>query len=194
MIVADLTSLCSAYYVAFGPHGPRAPLHPPGTVPKLILAISLGVGAGTVLFLASRSLGEHQKTRNALFLFFVVLTAILATPPPKTMTKEWQEASNERARELNLDPITGKCTVHFVPPPMDTVLIPTRFRCPIRGIFREGLRAIQIDSGGRQPSEIQGEPSGLHSATMLYTLGYNEITVYSFLSASHTITVSMSLQ
>lgn len=76
----------AAYYVAFGPHGPRAPLHPPGTVPKLILAISLGVGAGTVLFLASRS---------------------LATPPPKTMTKEWQEASNERARELNLDPITG---------------------------------------------------------------------------------------
>jgi hypothetical protein len=26
------------------------------------------------------------------------------------MSKEWQEASNERARELNLDPITGKYT------------------------------------------------------------------------------------
>jgi len=76
----------AAYYIAFGPHGPRAPLHPPGSVPKLILAILVGVGAGGALFLASRA---------------------FANPPPHTMTKEWQEASNERARELNLDPITG---------------------------------------------------------------------------------------
>jgi len=76
----------AAYYVAFGPHGPRAPLHPPGSVPKILLAVLVGVGAGGALFLTSRT---------------------FATPPPKTMTKEWQEASNERARELNLDPITG---------------------------------------------------------------------------------------
>jgi len=76
----------AAYYVAFGPHGPRADLHPPGSMPKLILAILVGVSAGGALFLASRT---------------------LAGPPPNTMTKEWQEASNERARELNLDPITG---------------------------------------------------------------------------------------
>ena len=31
----------------------------------------------------------------------------VAAPPPKTLTKEWQEASNERAKELNLNPITG---------------------------------------------------------------------------------------
>jgi len=76
----------AAYYVAFGPHGPRADLHPTGSIPKLILAVAVGVAAGGVLYLASRS---------------------FAGSPPKTMTKEWQEASNERARELNLDPITG---------------------------------------------------------------------------------------
>ncbi|KAF9651497.1 cytochrome c oxidase subunit IV [Thelephora ganbajun] len=76
----------AAYYIAFGPHGPRADLHPPGSVPKLIMAILVGVAAGGALYLTSRA---------------------FAGPPPKTMTKEWQEASNERARELNLDPITG---------------------------------------------------------------------------------------
>jgi len=76
----------AAYYVAFGPHGPRADLHPTGSTPKLILAIAVGVAAGGGLFLASRA---------------------FANPPPKSMSKEWQEASNERARELNLDPITG---------------------------------------------------------------------------------------
>jgi len=76
----------AAYYVAFGPHGPRADLHPPGSVPKLILFVIAGVCAGGALTLATRP---------------------FAGPDPKTMTKEWQEASNERARELNLDPITG---------------------------------------------------------------------------------------
>jgi len=52
----------------------------------MILAILIGASAGGALYLGSRA---------------------FAAPPPKTMTKEWQEASNERARELNLDPITG---------------------------------------------------------------------------------------
>jgi len=30
-----------------------------------------------------------------------------APPPPKTITKEWEEASNERAKELKINPITG---------------------------------------------------------------------------------------
>ena len=69
----------------------------------------------------SVSLENAQPTS---FLFPAVLIAILATPPPKTMTKEWQEASNERARELNLDPITGKWTYYSVPlSPVDSVLI-----------------------------------------------------------------------
>ncbi|KAJ2849453.1 cytochrome c oxidase [Coemansia brasiliensis] len=30
-----------------------------------------------------------------------------AIPKPRTMTKEWQEASNEYARERNINPISG---------------------------------------------------------------------------------------
>jgi hypothetical protein len=31
-----------------------------------------------------------------------------APPPPKTITREWEEAANERAKEMNLNPISGK--------------------------------------------------------------------------------------
>lgn len=30
-----------------------------------------------------------------------------APPPPKTITKEWEEAANQRALEMKLNPITG---------------------------------------------------------------------------------------
>lgn len=40
--------------------------------------------------------------------FFIPrLHASTAPPPPKTLTKEWQEASNELAREQNMNPISG---------------------------------------------------------------------------------------
>lgn len=32
---------------------------------------------------------------------------LTAPPPPKTVTKEWQEAANERAKEMNINPIHG---------------------------------------------------------------------------------------
>ena len=44
--------------------------------------------------------GEQQ---GLIFSFFLV-----APPPPRTISKEWEEASNERALEANLDPITGE--------------------------------------------------------------------------------------
>ena len=44
----------------------------------------------------------------SFFSFFDATCLIgAAAPPPKTLTKEWQEASNERAREMKIDPITG---------------------------------------------------------------------------------------
>jgi len=76
----------AAYYVAFGPHGPRAPTSAPGEGFKVFLASTALVGLGGVLF---------------------YVTHFFAAPPPKTLTKEWQEASNERAKELKLNPITG---------------------------------------------------------------------------------------
>ncbi|PSS31087.1 hypothetical protein EW026_g2893 [Hermanssonia centrifuga] len=76
----------AAYYVAFGPHGPRAPIHPPGTGYKIALGVAGLIAASGAIFLAVRS---------------------RAPPPPRTITKEWEEASNERALEQKSNPITG---------------------------------------------------------------------------------------
>ncbi|KAF9053283.1 cytochrome c oxidase subunit IV-domain-containing protein [Panaeolus papilionaceus] len=76
----------AAYYVAFGPHGPRAPTSQPGDNLKIFLAVTALVGSTTILWALSRYYGNG---------------------PAKTMTKEWQEASNERALEMNLNPISG---------------------------------------------------------------------------------------
>lgn len=76
----------AAYYVAFGPYGPRTPVSPPGQGLKVFLSTLGLVGVAGLITLAVRS---------------------RAPPPPKTLTREWQEASNERAREQRSDPITG---------------------------------------------------------------------------------------
>jgi cytochrome c oxidase subunit 4 len=44
---------------------------------------------------------------GAAFAIFSLIRS-QAPPPPKTMTKEWQEAMNEKAKEDNLNPITGE--------------------------------------------------------------------------------------
>lgn len=63
----------TAYWIAFGPHGPRA-LPPPDEGKKVFLYTLAGLGVSVVIFAILRS---------------------FAKPPPHTMTKEWQEASNE---------------------------------------------------------------------------------------------------
>lgn len=57
------------------------------------------------------------ENAQTVFSLLTMLIGTSATPPPKSMSKEWQEASNERARELNLDPITGKYTESLFPTP-----------------------------------------------------------------------------
>src|ERR1700712_1649992 len=64
----------TAYWIAFGPHGPRA-LPPPGETRKVILYTLLGMVASGALF----GLTRHFANKEA----------------PRTMTKEWQEASEE---------------------------------------------------------------------------------------------------
>ncbi|KAF8495383.1 COX4, subunit IV of cytochrome c oxidase [Gautieria morchelliformis] len=76
----------AVYYVAFGPHGPRTPTNPPGTVMKVLLSTLGLLGVSGLLFSFIRS---------------------QAPPPPKTITREWQEASNERAIAQKANPITG---------------------------------------------------------------------------------------
>ena len=66
-------TICIAWWIAFGPHGPRADA-PPGEWTKVFLYTAGGVGISVALFFIIHS---------------------FARPPPRTMTKEWQEATNE---------------------------------------------------------------------------------------------------
>lgn len=63
----------AAYWIAFGPHGPRA-LPPPDEGKKVALGVAVGVFASLVIFGGTR---------------------LFAKPAPHTMNKEWQEAANE---------------------------------------------------------------------------------------------------
>ncbi|GBF60256.1 cytochrome c oxidase polypeptide 5 [Trichophyton mentagrophytes] len=75
----------AAYWIAFGPHGPRA------ETPK---------GEGVKVFV---QLMKYVVISAGIFY----VTRLFAGSPPKTMTKEWQEATNEYALKEKLDPITG---------------------------------------------------------------------------------------
>ncbi|KAJ7621631.1 COX4, subunit IV of cytochrome c oxidase [Mycena polygramma] len=76
----------AAYFVAFGPHGRRKPIHEKGDGFKIVLGTGGLIGVAGLLFLAIRA---------------------ASPPPPKTLSKEWQEAMNERAIEQKMNPITG---------------------------------------------------------------------------------------
>ncbi|KAF8468334.1 cytochrome c oxidase subunit IV family [Kalaharituber pfeilii] len=75
----------ASYWIAFGPHGPRA-LPPPGEGKKVFLYTMYGIVASAITFIAIRQ---------------------FARPPPKTMTREWQEKTNEYLKEQKVEPITG---------------------------------------------------------------------------------------
>ncbi|ODH46441.1 hypothetical protein GX48_07460 [Paracoccidioides brasiliensis] len=75
----------AAYYIAFGPHGPRAET-PKGEGVKVFVQVMKYVAISFVVFYTIR---------------------MFANPPPKTLTKEWQEATIEYAKREKLDPITG---------------------------------------------------------------------------------------
>ncbi|WVR03325.1 hypothetical protein IAU60_000316 [Kwoniella sp. DSM 27419] len=76
----------AAYFVAFGPHGPRAPTHEPGFQLKVFLGTLAAMGTAYGVFLFARS---------------------QALPPPKTMTREYQEQMTEYMKSQNMNPISG---------------------------------------------------------------------------------------
>ncbi|ORX34548.1 cytochrome c oxidase subunit V [Kockovaella imperatae] len=76
----------AAYYIAFGPHGPRKPIHGDGYGMQVALGTAGIVGASVLAFLTVRHFGQ---------------------PLPETMTKEYQEQSNEYMRSQNMNPISG---------------------------------------------------------------------------------------
>lgn len=66
-------TLSTAYWIAFGPHGPRA-ADPPGTGARVAWGVFIGLAASVALFGAVR---------------------VVAKPAPYTMTQEYQEETNE---------------------------------------------------------------------------------------------------
>ncbi|THV76415.1 hypothetical protein D6C99_04615 [Aureobasidium pullulans] len=79
------TSFRAAYWIAFGPHGPRAQT-PPGEGKQVFWYTMGGLGVTAVLF-------------------FGIRAGARGSPP--TMTKEYQEASDAYLKENNVEPITG---------------------------------------------------------------------------------------
>ncbi|RKP27654.1 cytochrome c oxidase subunit IV [Syncephalis pseudoplumigaleata] len=76
----------AAYYIAFGPHGPREPLHKPGFGVKVTGGVVAAIVASAALFSAIRT--RAQET-------------------PHTMSKEWREQTDEYMRSQKANPITG---------------------------------------------------------------------------------------
>jgi len=76
----------AAYYVSFGPHGPREPILPPGSNIKIVGGTLAAIAAAIGLFAAIRS---------------------QAPPQLKTQTEEWVQATRELQREQKMDPFTG---------------------------------------------------------------------------------------
>ncbi|KAI8066850.1 cytochrome c oxidase subunit IV [Gongronella butleri] len=76
----------ASYYIAFGPHGPREPITGPGHTQKVFLGVVGVLAASAGLFALIRSGGKEK---------------------PHTMSKEWQEATNEYLKSQNSNPISG---------------------------------------------------------------------------------------
>ena len=76
----------AAYYISFGEWGPRRPLYAPGEKSKVFWGTVTGLFAGCALFAFIRS---------------------FAAEGPTTMTREWQEATDEYLKSKNAEPFSG---------------------------------------------------------------------------------------
>ncbi|KAI9269367.1 cytochrome c oxidase subunit IV [Sporodiniella umbellata] len=84
--VLSLDEKKAAYYIAFGPHGPREPFTKPGHGAKVFAGVAGVIAASGALFYAIRLGGKET---------------------PKTINKEWEEATNEYLKSQNSNPISG---------------------------------------------------------------------------------------
>ncbi|ODV57953.1 cytochrome c oxidase subunit Vb, partial [Ascoidea rubescens DSM 1968] len=76
----------AAWYISYGEWGPRRPVHQKGDGLKIFGGVVLGLGIASGLF---------------------VLFRLNAPAQPKTMTREWQEASDEYLKSKNANPFTS---------------------------------------------------------------------------------------
>jgi Cytochrome c oxidase subunit IV len=84
----DMPLFVSAYFISFGPHGPRKPITVKGQGVKTFTGVSACVLATVGVFYGLRHFFANPEQ-------------------PRTMTQEYQEAMTERAKENNQNPITG---------------------------------------------------------------------------------------
>ena len=139
-----------AYFVAFGPHGPRTPTSQPGDSLKIFLSVAGLVGLTVVLHQIVRRFGALIFP-SCLFVWVGIAHfrwKIAGQSEPKTMSKEWQEASNERAIEQKLNPISGTFSWVFVSFQMSLITLgfffpPPRYR--FGGLLRKRFRPIEIE-------------------------------------------------
>jgi len=96
---ADLTlqEKKASYWIAFGPHGPRR-INPPGEQWYVFRGTVITILISAVVFF-----GGHALTSRG---------------SPKTMTREWQEMSNEYLKEQKTEPITGFASPDYKGPGM----------------------------------------------------------------------------
>ena len=86
--------LDAAYWIAFGPHGPRA-LSPEGQTAYVVKSVAAGLAVSFVLF---------------------VIIRMFARPAPKTMNAQYQEMTNEYLRVWRiLSSPEHASTSHIVP-------------------------------------------------------------------------------
>ena len=92
----------AAYYVAFGPHGPRAPVNPPGTVPKVAIGVAALVAAAGVIFYSVRASGAFRLLcagvfRPALTSSFSLPLFLLCSAPAAEDPHQGVGGGDERA-------------------------------------------------------------------------------------------------
>ncbi|KAH3686370.1 hypothetical protein WICPIJ_002662 [Wickerhamomyces pijperi] len=73
----------AAWYISYGSWGPRRPVHPKGESGKIASGVFIGLGVSLAIFLGVRA---------------------MAPEAPKTMSREWQEASDEYLKSKNANP------------------------------------------------------------------------------------------
>ena len=91
----------TAYWIAFGPHGPRA-LPPPGENWKVFGYTMLGVGVSFVIFCAIR---------------------MFARPAPGTMNAQYQEMTNEYLRVCDPKPFLPEAYFSLVQLALSNLLL-----------------------------------------------------------------------
>ena len=134
----------TAYYVAFGPHGPRTPVSQPGDGLKIFLYTMALVGVAGLI-----SLGVRARGMSIFSLAFLSLPAPLTarherlTHSFRFSTTTTQDALPRMARSLQRARARAKFRSHHryvfpLPPLPRRVLTPTaRYR--VRRLFRQRL-------------------------------------------------------